>query len=630
MKHFPKSHRRLLAFVATLPLLVSTLGCAGLPVDAVASLLNALGEVSAQFREVGTTKADHIEVDDIQPTLTTDDRSAVYPGDEVRTTLTPGIALGASDGMYWTPPANTGEFVFSKAPENPNGPPPFRWHNLRADEEITITYPAPHPGERGGRATEVMDVSAGNVIVHNASATLTYAIRPPSPFRAARSAPTASPAFVAPSPAAGVQATKAVTAWVAILEVSPPVTLTQQYCEALQREDVYLALRLPVQTAAPNSAAGLPLLHAGDTVSRFSITANTGAAWSTVVTNTLALRSTRIDALTNNLPGAAGAAWSGLGAAGVKPCPEGLNASAWKITAILFLDSANIPAGGYPFYLCADSAPVGPGAAPAQNCLGPQSLTLTDWAAPPPFNLSLSGSAVTTATQTVQFAHQLRRLTDGAISFTLDNRSTLDSGAWAMFHDKEYDFEPTEPDFTRPITPGQPLNLALNWLHFWVVKTIPADSAPGQHSVTITATQAGAADEPWVATVYDTVLVAPDQMPPPKPPPCTPLTGLTLTHSDQRDAFGHTFTLTGSVTPPTATLPVSYTIQVDGVPQRTNFVGGHAQMMTMTWPNAGAHTVSIAARACGQPNPHQQTLQVESLGRLEGNTLFLPAVQRAE
>lgn len=628
MNRFPNRHRRFLAFVAALPLLLSTLGCAGLPLDAIASLRDALGELSAQFREVGTTQAGHIEVGDFQPTLTTDDRSAIYPGDEVRTTLTPGIALGASDSMSWTPPANTGAFAFSKPPENPNGPPPFRWRDLRADEAIVITYPAPHPGEHGGRATEVMNVSAGDVIVHNASATLTYAIRPPSPFRAARSAPTASLALLAPSQAAGVQATKAVTAWVAVLEVSPPITLTQQYCEALQSEDVYFALRLPVQSAAPNRAAELPLLHDGDTVPRFSIAAKTDGAWSTVVTNTLALRSTRIDALTNNLPDAAGAAWSALGAASGKPCPEGLNAAEWKITAILFLDSASVPAGGYPFYLCADSEPVGPGAVPVQNCLGPQSLTLTDWAAPPPFNLSLSNSAVTTPTQTVQFAHQLRRLADGAISFTLENRSTLDGGDWAMFHDREYNFEPTAPDFTRPITPGQSLDLALNWLHFWVVKPIPADAAPGQYAVAITATQTGAAGDPWVATAHDTILVAPAQMPLPEPPPCTPLTGLALSHSDRRDALGHTFTITGSVTPPTATLPVSYTILVDSVTQETNFVGGHARQIVLMWEDAGAHTVAIAARACGQPEPLRQEVSVESQGRLETRTLYLPAIVR--
>jgi len=40
--------------------------------------------------------------------------------------------------------------------------------------------------------------------------------------------------------------------------------------------------------------------------------------------------------------------------------------------------------------------------------------------------------------------------------------------------------------------------------------------------------------------------------------------------------------------------------------------------------------VSIAARACGQLEPLQQAGQVEAMGRLEVNTLFLPAIQRLE
>lgn len=623
MNHSSKRHRRYLALVAALPLWVSILGCVGLPPDAIVGLLDALGDVSASFREVGTTKF-VAEREPFTPKLQTDDRSTVYPGDRVKSTISPNTKPGiVNRSMRWTPPTNAGDFAFSRAPENPGGPPPFRWQYASTTDEVEITYTAFHGGATGGAATEVLEVTND---FQEQSSELTYSIRPPSPLRTAQ---TGGGDLRLPLPSAVVAPTAVITAWMVMLEVNAPITLTQQVCEAQQREDVYFALQLPVPPPpAPDEGVSLPLLQFDNSVSQFSIVAKNGAAWSTVLTNTLALRPTRIDALANNLPGGEDHVWIALGAASVKPCPEGLDIAEWKLSVLLFLDSASVPAGGYPFYLCADSEPVGPGAAPAQNCLGPQSLTLTDWAAPPPFNLSLSGSAVTTPTQTVQFAHQLRRLADGAISFTLENRSTLDGGAWAMFHDREYNFEPTAPDFTRPITPGQPLDLALNWLHFWVVKPIPADAAPGQYAVAITATQTGAAGDPWVATAHDTVLVAPAQMPPPEPPPCTPLTGLTLTHSEQRDALGHTFTITGSVTPPTATLPVSYTIQVDSVTQATNFVGGHAQQIVLTWEDAGAHTVAIAARACGQPEPLRQEVSVESQGRLETRTLYLPAIMR--
>lgn len=627
MNHRSPSYRRLLALVVALPLLVSTLGCAADP-TALFALVEAFANLAASFREIGTTKV-RAELEAFAPQLTTDNRTAVYPGEVVRTTISPGIRIGALDSMAWTPPSNTGEFTFSKAPENPNGPPPFRWNNLSATDEVVIKYPAPNPNTEmdKNRATELLVVNNG---YQERTVTLSYPVRPPSLPQTMRAGD--SPAVSsAPLQLVELLATEVVTAWVAILEMSAPLTLTQAYCEALQGEDAYFAMRLPTSPpAAANSASSLPLLHFDNTISNMSIIADTGLGPRTIVTNTLTLRATRINALTNNLPGAEGEVWVALGAASAKPCPEHLATQTWRINLILFLDSASVPAGSYPLYLCLDADPPGPGAEPAQACLGPHNMTLTDWAAPPPFNLSLSRSTVTTPTQTVQFAHQLRKLADGEISFALDNRSTLDGGAWAMFYDKEYNFDPTTPDFTRPITPGQPLDLSLNWLHFWVVKTLPADAMPGQYSVVITATQTAAGGEPWGATVYDTLLVAPDQMTLPDPPPCTPLTGLTLTHRDQRDALGHTFTITGSVTPPTATLPVSYTIQVDGVTQQTTAVGGHALPITMTWTEAGMHTVSIAARACGQPEPLLQVQRVEAMGRLELNTLFLPAIQRLE
>ncbi len=622
MNHRSRSHRRLLALVAALPLLVSTLGCS---LSAMMNVAQTLADISASFREVGTTKFT-VEQEPFAPKLKTDDRSAVYPGDRVKSTISPDTEPGLNSHMWWTPPTNAGDFTFSRDPENPNGPPPFRWTYSSAEDEVEINYTAFHAGSTGGSATEVLEVANDAQIRYTK---LTYPVRSPSSLRRVQ-AEEYGDLRLPVSPVATVAATQVITAWSVMVEMSAPVTLTQQSCEALQGEDVYFALRLPTPLqSAPDEAVSLPLLHFGASKARMSIMAKTGATWSTVVTNTLTLRSTRLDALANHLPAAENETWLALGAASVKPCPEGLDAREWRIAATLFLDSASVPAGSYPLFLCVDADPVGPGAAPTQACLGPQSLTLTDWSVPPPFVLNLSASAVTTPTQRVQIAHQISKHGDEEVSLTLENRSNLE-GVWAMFHDREVAFEPTEPDFTRPITPGTPLDMAARLLHFWVVKTIPADTVPGQYSVAVTATQLVTSGVPWVATAYDTIVVAADQAPLPDPPPCTPLTGLTLTHSDQRDALGHTFTITGSVTPPTATLPVSYTIQVDGVTQQTTFVGGHAQAITVMWEEAGVHTVSIAARACGQLEPLQQAGQVEAMGRLEVNTLFLPAIQRLE
>ncbi|MDY0019037.1 MAG: hypothetical protein RBT47_03460 [Anaerolineae bacterium] len=549
------------------------------------------------------------------------DYPSVEPGTTVKRTLVSGgvgqLQVGTIAEMVWTPPAGAGGVTFQNPqPVNPDGPPPFRWIDLLPGVQIDLTYTASsEPGEQ----TELLQVTAGGE-----TETTEYGYDVTGPGASAIHA--AASSRLHPT---ALQSTDIVTPWIAIMDVRLPMTLTQATCELLQSPYLYFAVRLPSVPHTPTASATVPFLDPADTTPIMNLYRN---GYQQVVTNTLSLRLDRLGTLKQTLPTGDGESWTAFGATTVKPCPTELNTADWKVQLIFYLDRSTVPAGRYPAYVCMDGAPAGPGGQPPQACSGPYDFTLKDPFAPPPFSLGLAGTAVViTPTHALRFPHALQKHAAGPVTVTLENLTTLGNEPWQMYHNVGgFGSDVTEPDFTRPITPGVAFALPDNTSfpsYIWLVQpTItPPTAAPGQYGTVLTATQVVTTGTPWAATARDVFLIDPFEMDFPAPPPCTALNGLSLQSTHYPSAHGHTFEVTASVTPLTATLPVSYTFMADGQTTTTYYYGAATQKATLTWATAGTYTLTVVARACGQAEPLTKTLQVTATG---GTKIFLPLVVR--
>jgi len=543
------------------------------------------------------------------------------PGDQ----LPPGALIN----LDWYPPQGSGGFAFNPPlPVNPQGPPPFRWEHLPPDSEVNFTYTSPGFEDRSHIVDEYVQASVGDDIV--AAAKFSYLVHddvlePGKPGESVNR-PAAS-RLTAELP------------WYVLLDVKPPVALTQFSCEYLQSAEAYFALRLPAAATTTTSSVPLPILLEPGLESQMQIYQVISGAPQAVVTDTLVMRPGSMGVLEQRLPQAPGQHWISLGASNLRACPASLDTTDWGISLSIILNGA-IPAGQYPLYVCFAGSPDPSGGQASPVCSGPYDIPIREvMENPPPFKLSLFSNSVIRPPEQLKLPHRLNGGLSGgqSLTVTLANKAGLGGPSWEMYHDNEASlWEPTAPDMNRPIAPGEAVQV---WggpfnTFFWLVQPAPtaADTAPGQYNVVVTATQglAAAGQPAWVETARNVIWVDPAEVDPPPPlSACRPVSGLTLEASHQRRQTGHTFEIKASVSPLTATLPVSYTYAVDALDPITIPYGDHSQAQSFTWTEPGVHTITVKASACGQANPVTRSIQATSQGALAPSYwLWLPVIQR--
>ncbi len=286
--------------------------------------------------------------------------------------------------------------------------------------------------------------------------------------------------------------------------------LCQRVMDFLQEGDVVFALRYPQD---PGLQAGVgwrePVAFRGDDRPLLTLTAGDEV----FAELPLEYRPEWLEFARDNLPAAAGEAWTVLGPqrAPRSACQDGIDLFAWALNLQLHLDL-----GGRidPYwdhvleaYACyrGEGEPVLPGAAAVQGgesavraegitCLGPVPIRLTDWfnGPDPPYGVGLGGFRRVDAGDRVEVQARVSSYTDAAVDLDLSVSSTLGI-PWQL-----YGGDYTAPDLGSPIT--GPVNLP-GWetRPIWLVADVPAGTQ-GLDTTHLTAVASG--QEPAWGTYF--------------------------------------------------------------------------------------------------------------------------------
>lgn len=403
----------------------------------------------------------------------------------------------------WTPPPGATSFNFPAAQPEPGGPP-FIFRDVPASlakDGIQISFTAPDLplGVQTQHFTEVLETRCSDGSVSAAAFTMQVTT---GPYAASTTEP------VTALPAAQ---TADVPLWTLQQEANPAITLTTALCEDwlnfLQREEVFIAMRMPAATDAITRSYPLPVLVGPPGVpaaSGFSIWDYSNGPPTAIVTHApLAFRAQYVHFAASALPAAAGEHWSTLGLAATPPltCPAGLNSGpgAWTNHLQLVADLSGEPAScegcRVTFYYCYEGETLPPELAPASiqsiqregvTCLGPVQHLLN--ADPLPWTLHADTAAWISPTHVLSLPHTVELSSGQYGPLTLTLHYTADLAAdWGVYADSG-----GRPDLSQPITTSLVLERSPygggGWQDLWFVAEAPTDTAWGPYTLHITTT----------------------------------------------------------------------------------------------------------------------------------------------
>ena len=379
-------------------------------------------------------------------------------------------------------------------------------------------------------------------------------------------------------------------------DVTMTATLCQDWVDFLQEGTTFVALRFPDLSATPpyTGSYALPVVFRGEYSPTLHLLDDRGGGPGTaILTAPLEYKPERFTFLENELPSAEEEHWLALGIPSSPPitCPEGLEIGGedWNAEFEAWLDFGGEEGACkdcvLPLYYCyegdeasfssalvARAHGAGLGATSYQGwgitCMGPHPLRLRGGDAPDPaFVLYGMHTANISPPQTISFSHAIKNLGSDPVAVTLDYTSSL-GVPWGIYSGTE-----DGPDLPLvPITGSFTLSPELEWpantRHFWMIAEVPT-GAQGAETLLITATDV---TSPALSTWTSDLLWVGDWVAPPPPPSCNELSDVALVGSPTT-TVGIATTFTATTSPPTATLPVTYTWEAIGQTPTTHTAG---------------------------------------------------------
>lgn len=430
----------------------------------------------------------------------------------------------------WVPPEGATKFHFGgKLPDNPDGPPPFKWTNVPQDGQgnglvVMVGYepPNPYPWDYkyvtdkflADRSTDgwVYSMNQDAVYMDTKVTAPTTKAGASEPVTVQAATDGAATLGIAPAqePGAAPQAGEYYLrhAGIYMYNWDHNQRLTQELCEDWMRlltsDEAFFALRCPVYppTLSATEPYTDPFVIRGEispTLRLIRYGPN-----QTLVNVPLERRPERQTFLANAMPQVPGEHWIAFGVAHDAPiaCPAGLNVPGelWEWALEFYLDLGGAQDGFVgrmlPMYACFEGAArpffmgtIGQGSGNVQGqtwgitTIGPLVLRLereygTGYAMP----IAVGGGyyAQVSAGRPVTLAHSVTNYATSAMTVTLSYSSTR-SLPWGIYED----VTGTLP-ITRPVRLGSQYNTRSR--NFWVIAAIPAGAVPGPDTLYVTAT----------------------------------------------------------------------------------------------------------------------------------------------
>ncbi len=535
--------------------------------------------------------------------------------------------------VIWVPPPGATDFSFSDGAEPEPGGPPFVFKDQLMGFEVSYTPPPVPPGQEEMTLTDAFQANYSDESVG------VSAIDTKIKKDGQTSSRSVVPSALA-SPRAPSARQEADQMWHIVTAVDPPgIAVTTDLCNEwltrLRGDEFFIGVRAPMATTAPTTSYQLPFVFGSpysQTVSLFEW------GYGQHLEVPLEYRLERLNFLTNALPSAPGEHWAALGlsSAGPTSCPEGMDMAAgeWTVEAELLLamyDQLNNCEGcELRAYLCYEGqeSPLQNGTVAAMvratgveahqdegiTCLGPKTAKLTTGDGD--LHLGGTASAHITPTQRVELHEHLENETGGQVTVKLDFASTVEG--WQM-----YDGDWEAPNLGQPIPKGSEIDVGQTApglpQHIWLVNDVPADTPDGPHTLVLSATVPA---DPQLST-FDTIplwsgdWVAPDEA------TCHTVTDVTIDGATAGPPGPYTFTLKS--TPPTATLPITYTWEADTQTPVTHRNRGIEDSMTYIWTITGPQVITVAAaNECGVEASATHTMTIKEPTSCDPITSLLP------